>query len=941
MTRRSVLVLAASVSVLVLCVTGGTLATELYVAADGNDRWSGRLASPNADRTDGPLATIEGARDAVRQLNRDGLREPVRVLVRTGVYRLTGPLVLAPEDSGTQACPIAYAAYPGETPILSGGSRITGWKRPGEGSVWTAEIPEVKSGGWYFRQLFVNGQRGTRARMPNQGYFLNEGPIEPLADRQRARGDPGTKMGFRFKPGDLRRWTNLDDVNVLQFHSWTASVHWIKELDEQGHVVRFTAPANWPTGYWTKNERYYVENFPEALDSPGEWYLDRNTGILSYWPLPGEDPTKAEIIAPKLRHLVRLEGVPGEARLVEWVNFEGLSFQHADWFIADKGPADGQAAHFLEAAVLARGAKHCALQRCEVAHVGEYALWLGAGSTDNRVFHCHLHDLAGGGVKIGETSSPKSEDEAAARNTIDNNFIHDMGHMFHAGVGVWIGRSSHNTVTHNEICDLDYTGVSVGWSWGYAPSSANHNVVEYNHIHHVGRTVLGDMGGIYTLGISPGTRLRHNVIHEVYSPGIGGGAGIYPDEGSTGLLIENNLVYHVENGCFSQHYGRENVVRNNIFAMSRTGEIARYREEDHVSFLFERNVVYSTTGCFLLGNWGNGNYRMQNNLYWDTSTADPDFGDLGFEEWQSLGRDGGSAIADPMFADPGALDFRLKPDSPAVKLGFQPFSTADVGLYGEPEWVSLPKGLVRRPLELPPARVRGPQPIDDGFEHTAVGEPAALAITSGEESGASIRVTDEAAASGSRSLKLTDARGLKYQWQPHLYYQPRFRKGVAHLSFAVRLEPGAVFIHEWRDASQPYRVGPSIHIDSGGRLSARGKPLMTVPIGEWIHLDFLAGLGKQATGTYNMTVTVREQAPRKFTGLGAGHPEWRSLYWLGFISLADKTTAIYLDEVKLETRQACDRGTRPAEAHERRAGRTAPLGGRLRPPSRQDARVGS
>ena len=271
---------------------------------------------------------------------------------------------------------------------------------------------------------------------------------------------------------------------------------------------------------------------------------------------------------------------------------------------------------------------------------------------------------------------------------VDNCFIHDTGHMFHAGVGVWIGRSSHNTVTHNEICDLDYTGVSVGWSWGYAPSSAHHNVIEYNHIHHIGRAVLGDMGGIYTLGISPGTRLRHNIIHDVYSPGIGGGAGIYPDEGSTGLLIENNLVYNTERGCFSQHYGRENTVRNNIFAFSRTGEIARYREEDHLSFIFERNIVYSTSGYFLLGGWRNGNYRMQGNLYWDTST-----GTLTLTTWASMS--GSRWAATRARSSPIRC---LSPQTPSIsgssrtprrsKLGFKPFDLDEVGLYGEPEWVT-------------------------------------------------------------------------------------------------------------------------------------------------------------------------------------------------------------------------------------------------------------
>lgn len=897
-TRSFAICVFAVILIIAVCRGGG--AAEFYVATDGNDAWSGRLAAPNAQRTDGPFATPARARDAVRRFKQEGRQEPVTVLVRAGTYYLAEPLVLTPEDSGSQSAIVTYAAHPGERPVLSAGRRITGWKRPTEGKVWTADVPEVKAGTWYFQQLFVDGQRRVRARMPNDGYLVNEGPIQPLADRQKAMSDAQAKIGFRFKPGDIKRWKNLEDAIVVQFHSWTASVHWIKELDEANHVVRFTAPSDWPTGYWTTNERYYLVNFPEALDAPGEWYLDRTTGVLSYWPPEGEDPSQAEVIAPKLRHVLRIEGRPDQGQPVQWIKFQGLSFQHADWYVADKGPADGQAAVFLESAVLARGAKHVALEKCEIAHVGEYALWLAEGCKENRIVQCHVHDLGGGGIKIGATASPPDEARAADHNVVDNCFIHDTGLVFHSGVGVWIGRSSYNSITHNEICDLNYTGVSVGWSWGYEPSSANHNVVEYNHIHHVGRGVLGDMGGVYTLGISSGTRICHNVVHDVYSPGVGGGTGIYPDEGSTHILIENNLVYHTELGCFSQHYGRENTVRNNILAFSRAGEISRYRQEDHLSFTFEQNIVYSTSGFFLNGGWSNGKYQMGKNLYWDTSTTDPDFDEMAFEDWQALGRDAGSLLADPMFVNPQALDFRLKPDSPAKKIGFVPFDPGQAGLYGDPDWVKLPGAIVRPPLVLPPPEARGPETIDDGFESTAPGQPAVAAIVSGETKGASVRVTEETAATGKRCLKFTDAPGLPYSWQPLIQYSPRLRRGVARLGFAVRLGQDADFDHEWRDALQPYRVGPSIRIDQAGQLVANGKPLATVPRDTWTRLDFVVGLGRQATGTYDLTVTVQGQAPKKFPNLPLGHPGWKSLRWLGFISLAEKPSVIYLDDVKLQ-----------------------------------------
>ncbi len=926
----------------------------LFVATDGNDAWSGTLPRHNRARTDGPFASLARARDEVRRrLAATGLPGGATVYIRGGTHFLAETFVLGPEDSGSARGPIVYAAYPGERPVLSGGRRITGWQRPSlsvipslprnlsepspkrdaslsmtdqdgrarpvadsrAGAIWTAEIPEARAGGWYPQQLFVNGQRRTRARIPNEGYLLNEGPVEPLADRAKAMNDANAKNGFRFKPGDMKRWSNLDDAVVYQFHSWTSSLHWIKVLDERAGVVRFTAPAHWPTGYWTPHERYYVENVPEALDAPCEWYLDRKTGVLSYWPEDRgtgtsrlqEDMRKAEVVAPRLRHLVRLEGDPAAGKFVEHVQFRGLSFQHTDWFIKDKGPADGQAAVFLDAAVMARGARHVAFDCCEVAHVGEYAIWLGTGCKDNRVFQCHLHDLGGGGVKLGEQASPKAEPDAAERNVVENCFIHDTGHVFHGGVGVWVGRSSHNIVRHNEICDLNYTGVSVGWCWGYASTSAHHNTVEFNHIHHIGRGVLGDMGGIYTLGVSPATVLRNNVVHDVYSPGIGGGTGIYPDEGSTGILIENNLAYNTEYGCFSQHYGRENIVRNNVWAFSLNGEVARYRQEEHPSFTFERNIVYGNTGEFLVGNWSNGKYAMERNLYWDTSTAEPTFDGLAFEDWQALGRDKGSLLADPLFVRSPAFrrsslapsDFALSPNSPALKLGFVPFDPSQAGLYGDAAWVALPKSVVRKPFAPPPPKPRFPERVDDGFETTPVGERAAWAVTSGEEGGASIRVTDELAASGKRSLKFTDAPGLKYPWQPHLFYTPRYNSGVARLSFDLRLEAGASFVHEWRDASQPYLVGPSIAIDAKGQLAAKGKPLMAVPTGQWIRIEIVAGLGRQATGTYDLAVSVAGQPPQRFEKLPVGSPAWRRLRWLGFISAATDKAVLYLDNIVL------------------------------------------
>ena len=286
----------------------------------------------------------------------------------------------------------------------------------------------------------------------------------------------------------------------------------------------------------------------------------------------------------------------------------------------------------------------------------------------------------------------QTEPETAQRNTVDNNLIHDGGKIDPGAVGVWIGRTSYNRVSHNEICDLYYTGISVGWSWGYAPTSAHHNVVEFNHIHDIGRGVLGDMGGIYCLGDSPGTVLRNNLVHDVYDHHTGSLA-IYTDEGSTGILIENNIGYGTTYANFHQHYGKENIVRNNIWALGKDYQLSRARQEEHISFTFERNIVYFDNGKLLKGGWTNDKFVMDRNLYWDTSHPDGDlkFGEATLAEWQARGHDRHSLIADPKFVDAAHYDFRLQPDSPAFKLGFVPIDASQIGLYGDPDWVA-PRG---------------------------------------------------------------------------------------------------------------------------------------------------------------------------------------------------------------------------------------------------------
>jgi hypothetical protein len=226
--------------------------------------------------------------------------------------------------------------------------------------------------------------------------------------------------------------------------------------------------------------------------------------------------------------------------------------------------------------------------------------------------------MGAGGVKIGETARKENDEEVASHNTVRDCRIAHGGRIHPAGIGVWIGHAHHNTIAHNDIFDFYYSGISGGWSWGYGPSNAHHNVYENNHVHTLGQGVLSDMGGIYLLGVSPGTIVRGNVFHDVQSFDYGGW-GIYFDEGTTDALAENNLTYRTKTGGFHQHYGRDNLVRNNIFAFDRVSQIARTRREDHLSFTFERNIVYWRDAALLRGNWSD-NFVMDRNLYWEASS---------------------------------------------------------------------------------------------------------------------------------------------------------------------------------------------------------------------------------------------------------------------------------------------------------------------------------
>lgn len=575
-----------------------------FVAPDGNDHWTGALPDAKADGSDGPFATLQRARDAIRASKAaGGPRRAVTVAVRGGVFRLTEPLVLTPEDSGTAESPVTYSAYRDEQPVISGGRRLEGW-RPETNGLWSVDASAVVAADSACRQLFLDGRRVKRTRRPREGYYSVAGIVP----------DVGNPLAFACRRGDLRSEWADGHTELVILQNWFEIRQPLVAVDSDGSLARLSGISS---ANREVNPRYWVENVADGLDEPGAWHFDWRTKQIIYRPLPGEEPAGIETVVPILDSLLRLDGGTEGGRPVEHVIFSGFAFCHTTWTLPPKGYNDRQAAHDIPAAFQATGARACRIEHCRFARLGGYAVEWTTGCRDNRVTDCEMTDLGAGGVKIGGPNVYENQEDShlSRNNTVERCHIHDIGLVYPAAVGVWIGQSCGNTIARNHIHDTYYTGISAGWTWGYGVSNARDNLLAHNHIHHIGRGLLSDMAGIYLLGTQPGTVIRNNVIHDISSFVRGyGGWGVYLDEGCMHVLVENNLVYRTQSGGLHQHYGRENLIRNNIFAFSREGQILRTLQEKHKSFTLERNIIYCDREFPLSGNWSNG-FQLDHNLY--------------------------------------------------------------------------------------------------------------------------------------------------------------------------------------------------------------------------------------------------------------------------------------------------------------------------------------
>ncbi|WP_395749820.1 right-handed parallel beta-helix repeat-containing protein [Prosthecobacter sp.] len=899
----------------------------------------------------GLITTPQAARDAARSA-----LKPVRIIIDDGIYPLTETLTLGKEDS--------LLTWTAKNATFTAGRPITGWQ-PAEGGLWKAPLPaqdKDKASTWVFEQLWINGRRATLARSPNKGYYH-------ITEAVGAGVFPDLKENMNFHAFSIAKeqydvlksipLPERDSVLLTVTHAWAVAQCRIKEMNDDTLALRIKGRSRYPFVEFEPDQRWWVENYRAALDSPGEWFLDKTAGEVLYFPLPGEDMTKATVIAPVTEKFISIKGARD-------VRFEGISFQHSQHLYPAEGLHDMQAAMTTAGTIEIEDSSNIHFANCDIAHTGLHAIWFKNGCSDSTVTHCHLHDLGGGGVYVGETARPADE-RVNHHITITDSIIQHGGRLHPSACGIVFTHTQHCAVTHCDIADLYYTGISAGWNWGYGDTASRETTVENNHIHHLGWAYLSDMGGYYGLGTSPGTVIRGNHVHHVASHRYGGW-GLYNDEGSADTLMENNLVHDTWNAGFHQHYGYFNTVRNNIFAFGHTAQIQASRNEARLRFRYLNNIVVWDPESPLLdgGEWNwkffdktergdpKDSLVFRKNLYWPTDGKIPATltkTHFTWEEWRKMGRDSGSIFEDPLFENLAARDFRLKTGSPAEKIGFKPWDLTLAGVKKEDApWRTLAaQGHTYPTWETDAKPWPAPEyKVDQDFEHAALGTLGIRgAKYTREDKGESISVTNETSspfpsisASGSgtttvinsqppsttvnspsgpttannskqppttansptslqRSLKIQDAPNLKQSYNPVLdIYPTTWDAGTFHIQFDVMAQPGADWFFEIRGKNSDFGNGPYLRWQKG-QLSAStdGKvQLLKIPANEWFRVSLTA---TTTAGKWSLEITRQDGTTQSFPTLPC-KPAWTSASYLLFSALGTTKTAFFIDNLQLE-----------------------------------------
>ena len=653
---------------LIVFLQSCNLDDAIHLSPDGDDGASGSSSNP--------FKTLARAQSEVRERAQKMEKGTIRVVLHEGVYNIVEPLVFSDKDRVNEAVTVVWQAAKGEKPIVSGAQNF---KIKGE-------IGELIKVGYAdsdkLFDIYVNEKRAIRARTPNRDFFRFEGITEEVLVQGEGRSPEKAKQNLIFTDEAAAELQGLsqDELSKVRFHAffkWDNTIRYLSELGEQKNSFITQGEGMKPWNAMGKDTRFFLENYRAALDAPNEWY---GSGDTIEYMLQEE---VGEVMVPVTDKWLIFQGQPNQK--VNNIRFENIAFRYTNYTLPDTGFEPSQAAATVDAAIMLDYAENIEFVNCEFAHTGQHGIWFRTGVDNCNIEKCHFYDLGGGGIRIGDSKIPQDLFDATGNITVDNSILHSGGYNFPSAVGLWIGQSGDNTITHNDIADFRYTGVSVGWVWGYSDSPAKNNKITHNHIHHIGWALLSDMAAVYTLGKSEGTEVSHNVVHDIHAHSYGGW-GLYTDEGSSYIKMENNLVYNTKTGGFHQHYGRENIIRNNVFAFADMYQVQATRVEDHLSFTFKNNIVIGDEGVLLAGPWKNIKVDMDHNCYWYKDGKDFDFVGLDFENWrQETGHDLHSIIDNPGVLDMNEKSFKINPDI-VKQINFNVFDTDKVGVYGDKAW---------------------------------------------------------------------------------------------------------------------------------------------------------------------------------------------------------------------------------------------------------------
>jgi hypothetical protein len=651
-------------------------ALDVYVAADGSDSWSGMLQSPNAQKTDGPFASLARARDAIRILRRAGSlpQGSVTVTVRGGLYTLEKPFELTAEDSGTAQAPVNFRASSGEKVRLVGGKMVSGFKPVTDPVVLScldesartkvvqadlhglgvSEFGSVGGGGL---ELFFADKPMHLARWPNDGFVrmvnvLGKTPVD-------VRGTKGCVEGiFTYDTDRPKRWAHEKDawVHGYWFWDWSDQRQKVKAIDLSQRTIEIAPPYH---GYgYRKGQWYYAYNLLSEIDQPSEWYLDRDTGVLYFWPPDSLEAGQA--IISVLPTLLRMENA-------SHVTLQGFIFEAA-----------------RSTALIISGGTGNRIIGCTIRNVGSSALSVSGGS-GHAVIGCDIYQCGAGGVSL---DGGDRKTLTAAGHNADNNHIHDYGRwrpMYSAGLSLnGVGQRA----THNLIDNAPHQAISF---------SGNDHVIELNEIHSV-CFESNDAGAIYAGRdwTMRGTVIRQNYLHDIAGFEERGCVGVYLDDMFSGTEIVGNLFYRVTRAAFIGG-GRDCRIENNIFVDCRPAihvdaralGWAKYHADDWIKEGHEKGTLsgvsfqkppYGLRYPTLVNILSNQPEAPAGNVIARNICVGGRWDDIESTARPFLSMHDNLINEDPHFVNAPELDFRLEDDSPAFQFGFKQLPRG-MGLY--------------------------------------------------------------------------------------------------------------------------------------------------------------------------------------------------------------------------------------------------------------------